>query len=38
MYNASVPVKFDTVVAARLAETPLPAYLARLRAAVEAMR
>ena len=36
--NASVPVKFDTNVEVRLADTPLPGYLARLRAAIEAMR
>ena len=36
--NASVPVKFDTNVQVRLADTPLPGYLARLRAAIEAMR
>jgi hypothetical protein len=38
MYNASVPVKFDTMVAVRLADTPLPGYLARLRAAIEGLR
>ena len=36
--NASVPVKFDTNVEVRLADTPLPGYLARLRAAIESMR
>ncbi len=36
--NASVPVKFDTNVEVRLSDTPLPGYLARLRAAIESMR
>jgi hypothetical protein len=36
--NASVPVKFDTNVEVRLADTPLPGYLARLRAAIESVR
>ena len=36
--NASVPVKFDANVQVRLADTPLPGYLARLRAAIQGMR
>ncbi len=36
--NTSVPVKLDANVQVRLADTPLPAYLARLRAAIESMR
>jgi len=36
--NTNVPVKFDTNVEVRLADTPLPGYLARLRAAIESMR
>ena len=36
--NASVPIKFDTDVEVRLADTPLPGYLARLRAAIELLR
>ncbi len=36
--NTDVPVKFDTSVQVRLADTPLPGYLARLRAAIESLR
>jgi hypothetical protein len=36
--NTNVPVKLDANVQVRLADTPLPGYLARLRAALESMR
>ena len=36
--NTNVPVKFDTNVEVRLPDTPLPVYLARLRAAIESLR
>ncbi len=36
--NTNVPVKLDANVQVRLADTPLPGYLARLRAAIESMR
>jgi hypothetical protein len=36
--NANVPVKLDANVEVRLADTPLPGYLARLRAAIESLR
>jgi hypothetical protein len=36
--DARVPVKLDTAIRVRLADTPLPGYLARLRAEIEKMR